>query len=53
MRWSPRALLLVLVFSAGVILGFWFRGCEAVDRCLDRGGRWDKEHALCERDLAP
>jgi len=35
------ALILLIVFL------FWMKGCEDVDRCLDRGGRWDDEKNIC------
>jgi hypothetical protein len=31
-----------------VALGFWLKGCMAVDGCLDSGGRWNYETKTCE-----
>ncbi|NNG05108.1 MAG: hypothetical protein HKM95_13565 [Inquilinus sp.] len=35
----------------GIALGIWFAGFLEIDRCLDRGGRWDRGSATC--DLTP
>ena len=38
---------IVLVLTLLVII-FWIVGFLRVDRCLDRGGRWDYEYKSCE-----
>ena len=40
---SGAVVALVLAFAAG----FWFREFLDIDRCLDRGGMWDPDKALC------
>jgi hypothetical protein len=52
---SPKRLTLLLFLSilGGVILGFWFYGWLAVDRCLDSGGDWNKQYRFCEKYLEP
>ena len=36
----------LLIF--GVALEFWLAREIAVDRCLDRGGSWSKQYAMCD-----
>lgn len=38
--------LIVVVLMAGFAL--WAKGCLDVDRCLDKGGRWNYELDECE-----
>jgi hypothetical protein len=28
---------------------FWLKGCLAIDKCLDNGGRWNYERNKCEK----
>ncbi len=44
-----RTLLAIGALLIGMTLGYWFRGWLDVDRCLDRGGRWNYEAGWCER----
>jgi hypothetical protein len=39
------AIVILLLLVAGAM---WFRDFLAVDKCLDRGGRWDEETHSCE-----
>jgi hypothetical protein len=34
-------LLLLIVFA------YWFKGQLDIDKCLDRGGRWNYEKGIC------
>ena len=43
-RWAVLAGALGLLIA----LGLWLRGQLEVDRCLDAGGRWKAEAAVCE-----
>ena len=40
------SLLLLSVFA------YWMKGCLAVDKCLDSGGRWNYEKGICEHQEA-
>jgi len=44
----------LVVASVTVVLlvafGVWAKGCLDVDRCLDRGGRWNYERGECESE---
>lgn len=49
MNLNIRHVLLVLLAILAVFLaGYFFRGWIEVDRCLDRGGRWNDALAACE-----
>jgi hypothetical protein len=37
--------ILALVVMGAVL---WFKGCGAVDRCLDVGGHWNHQTKACE-----
>jgi len=42
-----KKIALALAFILLIVLLFWMKGCEDVDRCLDRGGRWDYNENIC------
>lgn len=43
-----HVLLILLAILAAALAGYFFRGWIEVDRCLDRGGLWNEELAVCE-----
>lgn len=43
-----HVLLVLLAILAAFLAGYFFRGWMEVDRCLDRGGRWNDAMAACE-----
>ena len=43
-----RAAIAFLVLVTVGVFAIWFKGCLAVDRCLDSGGRYDHESGRCE-----
>jgi hypothetical protein len=43
-----RGILLFLLVAGLVLFGIWFRHVMKIDSCLDRGGAWNYEAALCE-----
>jgi hypothetical protein len=46
-RYGSRVGILLLAIVL-VATGFLFRREVAIDRCPDRGGRWNYESAACE-----
>lgn len=32
----------------GLVIGFWLARWWAIDGCLDRGGAWNYQYAMCE-----
>ncbi len=43
-----RLFLVALVALLAILAVDWLRGWFAIDRCLDRGGRWDYALDRCE-----
>ena len=45
---KPRYLWIALVLILFVAGGFWLKAQLTIDSCLDLGGRWNYENAVCE-----
>ena len=47
---KKKSRLIGAIIGLGLLGGliFWARGCLAVDKCLDNGGRWNYERHECE-----
>jgi len=45
-----RFVLCALSLLLAVICGYWLKGFLEIDRCLDRGGRWNEGTGTCEYD---
>lgn len=43
-----RKILLTIILLLLAIFGFRIKGCLDIDKCLDRGGRWNYEKGVCE-----
>lgn len=43
-----RRLFVVLTAATIAVLAWWLIGTLRIDACLDRGGRWDREAAVCD-----
>ena len=43
-----RAIKLVAAVLAAIFLLHWCRGFISIDRCLDKGGRWNHDAGACE-----
>jgi hypothetical protein len=41
-RWKATAATIAVVLAGAPLCG-----CDAVDRCLDQGGRWDEARERC------
>lgn len=39
---------LVLLAAVVIAVGMWIKREVSIDSCLDRGGRWNYEAAVCE-----
>jgi|CXWL01.1.fsa_nt_gi hypothetical protein len=48
MKLDKRVAGILFIIVLIVLFGFWFKGCLAVDKCLDGGGRWNNETNKCE-----
>ena len=48
MKRLPVVCKLAILAVALFAIGFWAKRMLAIDSCLDRGGRWSYESAMCE-----
>lgn len=48
------ATLILVVPPIGFVLGgTWISRELSIDRCLDRGGRWDRAAGTCDTGISP
>jgi hypothetical protein len=44
-----KTIWIVIVIGAMIVLAWWGKGQLKIDSCLDSGGRWNYEKAVCEK----
>jgi uncharacterized membrane protein YwzB len=43
-----KAVVVFIVLVFFVVIGFWFKSCLEIDKCLDSGGCWNYEKKECQ-----